>query len=79
MEEAKGASRHREATEERERDLLSSNAALEREVEERRALLASSPGEAAFAEAELLSCHEDLALEIVEHSMALERLEVRER
>lgn len=79
MEEAEAANRRREAAEERERDLLSSNAALEREVEERRALLASSPGEAALAEAELLRRHEDLTLETVEHSLALETLEVRER
>ena len=76
MEEVEAANRRREVVEERE--LLSSNAALEREVEERRALLASSPGEAAFAEAELLRRHEDLTLETVEHSLALERLEVRE-
>ena len=79
MEEAEAANRRREAAEERERDLLSSNAALLREVEERRALLASSPGEVALAEAELLRRHEDLTLEAVEHSLALERLEVRER
>ena len=79
MEEDEVAKRRHEVTEEWERELLSSNAALEREVEERRALLASSLGEAAFAEAELLRRHEDLTLETVEHSMALERLEVRER
>ena len=79
MEEAEAANRRCKAAEERERELLSSNAALEREVEEQRALLASSPDEAAFAEAELLRRHEDLTLETVEHSMALERLEVRER
>ena len=79
MEEAEAANRCRQAAEERERDLLSSNAALQREVEERRALLASSPGEVALAEAELLRRHEDLTLEAVEHSLALERLEVRER
>ena len=79
MEEAEAANRRREAAEERERDLLSSNAALQHEVEERRALLASSPGEVALAEAELLRRHEDLTLEAVDHSLALERLEVRER
>ena len=79
MEEAEEANHRREAAEERERDLLSSNAALEREVEEHRALLASLAGEAALAEAELLRRHEDVTLETVEHSMALERLEVRER
>ena len=67
------------AAEERGRDLLSSNAALLREVEERRALLASSPGEVALAEAELLRRHEDLTLEAVDHSLALEGLQVRER
>ena len=79
MEEAEAANPRCEAAEERERELLSSNAALEREVEEQRALLASSLDEAACAEAELLMRHDDLALEAVEHSMALERLEVRER
>ena len=79
MEEAEVANHRREAAEERERDLLSSNAALLRKVEERRALLASSPGEVALAEAELLRRHEDLTLEAVEHSLVLERLEVRER
>ena len=78
MEEAEAANHHREAGEEREHDLLSSNAALECEVEERRALLASSPGKAALAEAKLRTRHEDLTLETVEHSLALERLEVRE-
>ena len=53
MEEAKAANHRREAAEERERDLLSSNAALLREVEEHCALLASSPGEVALAEAEI--------------------------
>ena len=42
-------------------------------------MLASSPGEVALAEAELLRRHDDFALEAVEHSLALERLEVRER
>ena len=40
-----------------------------------RALLASSPGEVALAEAELLRRHEDLTLDVVEHSLALQRLE----
>lgn len=79
MEETEAANRRRKAAEERERDLLSSNAALQREVKGRRALLASSPGEVALAEAELLRRHDDLMLEVVEHSLALERLEVRER
>ena len=77
MEEVEAANRRREVVEERE--LLSSNAALEREIEERRVLLDSSPDEAAFAKAELLRRHEDLTLDAVEHSLALERLEVRER
>ena len=79
MEEAEAANRRPEAAEERERDLLSSSVALLREIEERRALLASTPGEVALAEAELLRHHEDLTLEAVDHSLALERLEVRER
>ena len=45
MEEAEAANRRREAAKERERDLLSSNAAPLCEIEERHALLASSPGE----------------------------------
>ena len=58
---------------------MSSNAALLREVEEHRALLASSAGEVALAKAELLRRHEDLTLVAVEHSLELERMEVRER
>ena len=48
-------------------------------MKERRALLAASPGGAPLVEAELLRCQDDLALEAVEHSLASERLEVRER
>ena len=79
MEETEAANRRRKAAEERERDLLSSNASLLRKIEERRALRAFSLGEVALVEAELLRHHEDLTLEAVEHSFALERLEVRER
>ena len=76
MEEAEAADHHRKAAKQRERDLLSSIAALQHEVEGRHALLASSLGEVALAEEELLRRHEDLTLEAVEHSMALERPEV---
>ena len=79
MEEAEAANRCRQAAEEREQDLLSSNASLLREVEGHHALLASPPGEVCLAEAELLRRHEDLTLEAVEYSLALERLEVRKR
>nr|XP_020160305.1 uncharacterized protein LOC109745593 [Aegilops tauschii subsp. strangulata] len=78
-EEARAADYRREADEEREQELRALNAALERQIQARRAALAASPSKAPSDEKEVQEREEVLALETLEHSLALERLEVRER
>jgi hypothetical protein len=79
LEEARAADRRREAAEEREKELRASNATLERQVQERRATLAAPPSEAPSDEKGGQAREDALALEITEHNLELERLELRER
>nr|XP_020195975.1 vicilin-like seed storage protein At2g18540 [Aegilops tauschii subsp. strangulata] len=77
-EEAQEADRHREAAEKRAWELQAWSASLEQQVEARRATVASLRGTPAEEE-EILKHEEALALEAVERSLELERLETRER
>nr|XP_020171846.1 stress response protein NST1-like [Aegilops tauschii subsp. strangulata] len=77
LEEAREADRRRAIAEERRQELLALNASLEQQVEARRAALASMKGTP--AEEEEIRKHEKaLALEAIERSLELERLETRE-
>ena len=78
LEEAQEADRRRENTEKRSRELQAWSASLERQVEARKAALASLRGTPA-EEKEIRRHEEALALEAVERSLELERLETRER
>ena len=78
LEEAREADCRREVAEERERELQALNAALEQQVEARRAVLASMRG-APSKEKEILKREEALMLEPSKRSLELERLETRER
>ena len=64
--------------EEHEREFLALNATLEQQIEAHRAVLASMRG-APSKEKEVQKREETLALEALERSLELERLEVRER
>ena len=76
LEEASEADRRREAAEKRAWELQAWSASLEQQVEARRAALASLRGTLAQDE-EVRKRGETLALEAVERSLELERLETR--
>ena len=78
LEEAHEADRRREAAEKLAWELQAWSASLEQQVEAHKAALASLKGTPAEEE-ELRRREEALALEAVEHSLELERLETRER
>nr|XP_020154695.1 golgin subfamily A member 6-like protein 2 [Aegilops tauschii subsp. strangulata] len=78
QEEVREANRRREAEEKRAWELQAWRASLERQVEARKAALASLRGTPAEEE-EIRKREEALALEAVERSLELERLETRER
>lgn len=78
MEEARAADHQREVVVERERELQASNTALEQQIEVRRVALSAPLGKASPDEAESQKCEEGLALDVVERSLELEGLEVRE-
>ena len=78
MEEAREANRHREIAERRAWELQAWSASLEQQVEVLKAALASmnrTPAE----EEEILKHEEAMALEAMERSLELEKLETRER
>ena len=77
LEEAREADRRREAAEKRAWELQAWSASLEQQVEARRAALASLRGTSAKEE-EVRKREEALALEAMERSLELERLETRE-
>ena len=72
------ADRRREAAEKRAWELQAWSASLERQVEARKAALASMRG-APAEEEEIRKLEEAMALEAVERSLELERLETSER
>ena len=78
LEEAREADCRREAAEKRAWELQAWSASLEQQVEARKAALASLRGTPAEEE-EVRKHEEPLALEAVECSLELERLETRER
>nr|XP_020201267.1 plectin-like [Aegilops tauschii subsp. strangulata] len=78
LEEARAADQRRQAAEGHERELQALNATLEQWIEVPRAVFASMRG-APSEEKEAQKCAEALVLESLEHSLELERLEVRER
>jgi N-acetylmuramoyl-L-alanine amidase len=78
VEDAIAADCRRTEAEAREKELLASNAALERQVQARRVALSMLPREAPPIGKEILERDEALMLEALEHSLELERLEVRE-
>ena len=78
LEQACEADRRCEAAEERAWELQAWSASLEQQVEAREAALASLRG-TPTEEEEVRQREEALALEAVEHSLELERLEMRER
>lgn len=78
LEEAWAAHQRHKATEKHGRELQTSNATLERQVQECRAALAALPG-GTFTNAIGARAHEEaLALEVLEHSLERKRLEVME-
>nr|XP_040245475.1 uncharacterized protein CG45076-like [Aegilops tauschii subsp. strangulata] len=77
QEEARATDCRCEVAERREQELHTSNAVLERQIQARRAALVALPSEAPSDE-EVQEREEALALEVLEHSLALEQLEVRE-
>nr|XP_020194689.1 uncharacterized protein LOC109780517 [Aegilops tauschii subsp. strangulata] len=78
LEEAREADRRREVAEKRAWELQAWSISLEQQVEARKFALASMRGTPAEEE-EILKREEVLALEVVECSLELERLETRER
>jgi hypothetical protein len=79
LEEASAADHRRQVPEEREKELLASNAALEQQIQARQATLAAPPREAPASEKEVLEHEDALMFEALEQSLELERLEVKER
>ena len=77
MEEAREANRRCEIAEKRAWELQAWSASLEQQVEARQAALALMRGTPA-KEGEMLKREEALALEAMERSLELERLETRE-
>lgn len=79
LEEARAADCRREAAKKRGKELQASYAALERQVQARKAALAASVGGPSTGEARLRTLEDMLALEALEQSLERERLEVMER
>ena len=78
LEEAREADHRREAAEKRAWELQACSASLERQVDARKAALASMRG-APSKEKEILKREEALTLEATERNLDLEQLETRER